>query len=316
MMQRIEFKVGLFLVITTLLLLAAIGYVAYQKGLFSKDYTYTLSSMTGENLTEGMPVVFWGFRIGRVSAMELTERGVLVRIKVPERHNRVIRADSKFVFDKPLIGSPRIIVTTGNLTGPPLSPQFIPELTVSNDINELIKQVQPIAAKMDQIAANVATITANLADPEGDVNRILREAETITNRFAKKESILEMVVSNPQSIESIHASLIRINEITRRVAGIVQKVDGLAEKGDAEIYGSEGVLPLVRNILRDLIGKLAKVDTPLSNINQVTGEAADATKDLKALRNELDAAVVAIGSLADELDRKIPFKAKPEIKLP
>lgn len=316
MTQRIEFKVGLFLVIATLLLLAAIGYVAYQKGLFSKDYTYTLSSTTGENLTEGMPVVFWGFRIGRVSAMELTERGVLIRIKVPERHNRVIRADSRFVLDKPLIGSARIIVATGNLTGPPLSPHSIPELTVSNDINELIKQVQPIAAKMDQIAANVATITANLADPEGDVNRILREAETITNRFAKRESILEMVVGNPQSIQSIHASLIRINEITRRVEGIVQKVDGLAEKGDVELYGPEGVLPLVRNILRDLIGKLAKLDTALNNINQVTGEAADATKDLKALRNELDAAVVAIGSLADELDRKIPFKAKPEIKLP
>jgi phospholipid/cholesterol/gamma-HCH transport system substrate-binding protein len=323
MTLRIELKVGLFLAIATLLLLAAIGYVAYQKGVFSKDYTYTLSSTTGENLTEGMPVVFWGFRIGRVSAMELTERGVLIRIKVPERHNRVIRADSKFVLDKPLIGSPRIVVDTSNIDGPPLSPNFVPELTVSNDINELIKQVKPIATKIDEIAANVIRITANLADPGGHVNRILAEAETITSRFAKKESILEMLVSNPESIQSIHTSLIQFKEITQRVDDILEKVDGLAqradglaEKGGEEIYGREGVLPLVRDILRDLIGKLAKLDTALINVNLITGEAADAAKDLKVLRKELDAAVIAIGSLADELDRKIPFKARPEIKLP
>jgi phospholipid/cholesterol/gamma-HCH transport system substrate-binding protein len=74
MIRKIEFKVGLFITITTLLILGAILFVAYKKDVFSKVYTYTLSSRTGENLTTGMPVVFWGFNIGRVSALELTER--------------------------------------------------------------------------------------------------------------------------------------------------------------------------------------------------------------------------------------------------
>ena len=167
MTQKIEFKVGLFITITSLLIMASIGYVAYKKGVFSKVYTYTLSSKTGENLTEGMPVVFWGFNIGRVSSMELTDKGVLIQIKIPERHNRVIRANSKFVLDKPLLGSSRIIVTTDNLNDPPLSTKVFPEITVSNDINELIKRIQPIAEKLDRIGASVATLTANLADPTG-----------------------------------------------------------------------------------------------------------------------------------------------------
>ncbi|MEK6655533.1 MAG: ABC transporter substrate-binding protein, partial [Thermodesulfobacteriota bacterium] len=66
----------------------------------------------------------------------------------------------------------------------------------------------------------------------------------------------------------------------------------------------------------DLLAKLAKIDATLDNINKVSADAVDSTKDLKVLRSELDAAVTAIGNLADELDRKIPFKAKPEIKLP
>ena len=317
MTQRIEFKVGLFITITSLLIMASIGYVAYKKGIFSKVYTYTLSSKTGENLTEGMPVAVWGFTIGRVSSLELNDQGiVLIRIKIPERHIRMIRADSKFFLDKPLIGSPRILVKTTDLNGLPLSPQTIPELTESNDINEMIKRAQPIIDKADRIMANIEQITANLADPAGDVNRILRDAETLIARFSKKDSLLEMAVGDPESIKSIHEALKKLRDITGKADGILQRVDGMAGKTDEELYGRDGVLPQFRNILRDLLAKLVKIDATFDNINKISSEAADSTKDLKALRNELDETITAIRDLADEIDRMIPFKTKPEIKLP
>jgi len=345
MTQRIEFKVGLFITITSLLILASIGYVAYKKGVFSKVHTYTLSSKTGENLTEGMPVAVWGFTIGRVSSLELNDLGtVLIRIKIPERHIRMIRADSKFILDKPLIGSPRIVVNTTNLNGLPLPPLTIPELTESNDINEMIKRAQPIIDKADRIMANVERITANLADPKGDVNRILRDAEALVARFSKRDSLLEMAIGDPESIQSIHEALKKLRDITGKADGILQRVDGMAVKTDGilqrvdgmavktdgilrrvdgmagktdeELYGRDGVLPQVRKILRDLLAKLAKIDATLDNINKVSTEAADSTRDLKSLRNELDETITAIGKLANEIDRKIPLKTQPEIKLP
>jgi phospholipid/cholesterol/gamma-HCH transport system substrate-binding protein len=317
MIPRIEFKVGLFITITSLLIMASIGYVAYKKGVFSKVYTYTLSSQTGENLTEGMPVAVWGFTIGRVSSLELNDLGtVLIRIKIPERHIRMIRADSKFILDKPLIGSPRIVVKTTNLNGLPLSPLTIPELTESNDINEMIKRAQPIIDKADRIMANIEGITANLADPQGDVNRILRDAEAVIARFSKRDSLLEMAVGDPESVKSIHEALKKLRDITFKADGILQRVDAMAGKTDEELYGRDGVLPQFRNILRDLLSKLAKIDATFDNINKVSSEAADSTKDLRALRNELDETVTAIGNLANEIDRMIPFKTKPEIKLP
>jgi phospholipid/cholesterol/gamma-HCH transport system substrate-binding protein len=311
-----EFKAGLFIIVTTLLIITSIGYVAYRKGVFSKVYTYTLSSNTAENLTEGMPVVFWGFNIGQVSSMELTNKGVLIRIKIPERNNRVIRANSKFVLDKPLLGSSRIIVTTDNLNDPPLSPKVFPEITVSNDINELIKKVEPIAAKLDRIADSVATITANLADPRGEVNRILKNVETVTAHFSQKESLLEMAVGTKDSVKSIQDILGNIHGLTVSLDGILKQVNTLAGKSDEEIYGRDGVFPLVRNILRDLLAKLAKIDTTLDNINKVSFEAVDSTKDLKLLRNNLDETVAAVSVLIDDLDRLIPFKTEAEIKLP
>ncbi len=104
--------------------------------------------------------------------------------------------------------------------------------------------------------------------------------------------------------------------MTVRMDGILKKVDTLAGKGDEEIYGRDGVFPLVRNILRDLLAKLAKIDVTLDNLNKISGETADSTKDLKLLRSNIDETVTAIGVLVDELDRIIPFQDKPEIKLP
>jgi phospholipid/cholesterol/gamma-HCH transport system substrate-binding protein len=317
MTQRIEFKVGLFITITSLLILASIGYVAYKQGMFSKVYTYTLSSQTGENLTEGMPVAVWGFTIGRVSSLELNDQGtVLIRIKIPERHNRMIRADSKFILDKPLLGSPRILVKTTDLNGLPLSPQTVPELTESNDINEIIKRAQPIIDKADRIMANIEDITANLADPKGNVTRILRDAETLVARFSKKDSLLEMAVGDPESVKSIQEALKKLRDFTVKADGILQRVDGMAGKTDEELYGRDGVLPQFRNILRDLLMKLAKIDATFNNVNKISTEAADSTKDMKGLRNELDVTITTIRDLADEIDRMIPFKAKPVIKLP
>ena len=315
-MQKIEFKVGLFITMTTLLIMGSIGFVAYKKDVFSKVYTYTLSSKTGENLTEGMPVAFWGFNIGRVSSLELTDKGVLIQIKIPERNNRVIRASSRFILDKPLLGASRIIVLTTDLNDAPLSPQVIPEIGVSNDINELIKRGQPIVDKIDKIAANLATVTGDLADPQGEVKGILKDFKQISTRFAKQESLLEMAVGDKQSVKSIQDALLHTRDIAIQADEILKKLDGLVGKADDEIYGREGVLPLVRDTLRDIVAKLKKIDTTLDNINKVSGEAVDSTKDLKVLRSELDAAVIAIGKVADDLDRIIPFKDKPEIKLP
>lgn len=106
MPRNIQFKVGLFMIITSVMILSFVGYVAYKKGIFATQHTYTLSSKSGENLTEGMPVVFSGFKIGRVDALELNEDGlVLIKIKVADQHIKWIRQDSVFILEKPLTGA-------------------------------------------------------------------------------------------------------------------------------------------------------------------------------------------------------------------
>ena len=305
MPTKIEFKVGLSVIVTTLLIIGSVGYVAYKKGVFEEVHTFTLSSKSGEELTEGMPVVFSGFKIGVVHTLELSEKGsVIIKIRVPERHVKWVRSKSRFIVYKPFIGSSRIVVLTDDLSSPVLSEEKVPEVARANDINEAIKKLQPIFEEVNKITANVEKVTANLADPQGDVRKILRNYEQIT---AGVDSILK---------EDVREILKNSEQVTARVDSILTKVDTMAAKTDETMYGKEGLLPLVRKILEDLLVKLGKIDTALDNVVKISADTAEATTDLKLLRSEIDTTVNSINDLVKEINRKIPFKEKPEIKLP
>jgi len=282
MIKKVEFKVGLFIVITSLLIAAGLTYLAYSKGLFAKEFTYILSSKSGEDLIEGMPILFSGIKIGKVEKLELNEQGiVMIKIKIPERHVKWLRTNSTFSLNKPLIGSPRLVVTTENLNSPPLSSRDVREITTINDINETIKKAQPIIEKVDKVIANVERITANIA---------------------KKDSFVEMALGKPESVQSVHET--------------IGKVRDILVKTDDQMYGDNGAIPLIRKILKDLLVKLEKINAAVDNVVKISGDTADSTKDLKLLRAEIDATVNSIGNLVNELDKKMPFKKEPEIKLP
>jgi len=301
MPAKIEFKVGLFIIVTTLLIIGSVGYVAYKKGVFEEVHTFTLSSKSGEELTEGMSVVFSGFKIGVVHTLELSENGsVLIKIRVPERHVKWIRSNSRFIVNKPFIGSSRIVVLTDDLSSPVLSKEKVPEVTAANDINEAIKKLQPIFEEVNKITANVEKVTANLADPQGDVRKILKNSEQIT---AGVNSILK---------DDVREILKNSGQVTARVDSILTKVDTMAAKTDETMYGKEGLLPLVRKILEDLLVKLGKIDAALDNVVKISADTADSTTDLKLLRSEIDATVNSINDLVKEINGKIPFKEKPD----
>ncbi len=277
-------KVGLFVAITTTLIIGFLLVGAYKKGFFEMEESFTLASKTGEGIKEGMPVIFSGFNIGRVVSSDLDDKGVvLVKIIVLKRHTKWIRSDSRFTLEKPLFAAPRIVISTDNMQSPLLSSKNVPTLTEVSDINELIKKGQPILDQVKRIVEHVEIVTKNLADPRGDVNKILGNTQKLTNKLN----------------------------------GIMSKLDSIAGKTDEQLYGNNGALPLIRGILKDILLKLRKLDATVDNINKISTNASDSTKDLKYLRGELDNTVNSISELVAKLDKILSsFKKDPEFELP
>ena len=147
-MIKTELKVGLFIILSTLLILSGLGYMSYKKGLFQAEETFTLSSQTGDGLTVGMPLIFSGFKIGKITDLELDAQGlVLVKIRVPSQHYKWLRSDSKFILERPLIGSTKLVMVTTNMNSPLLTSKSIPTVTEVNDINETIKKIRTCRGK-------------------------------------------------------------------------------------------------------------------------------------------------------------------------
>jgi phospholipid/cholesterol/gamma-HCH transport system substrate-binding protein len=312
-----EFKVGLYIVVTFIIILAALIYLAQGKGFFEKVHTFTLSSKSGDGFTEGMPVVFSGFDIGRVHKLELNENGiVLIKIKIPDRHIKWIKVDSTFVLYRPLIGSARIVVSTNNFNSPPLPTNKIVEVTTVNDINDTIKKVQPLIEQITQIAENIERLTNNLSAPEGDFNRILGNAEKITKNLSAKKSLLEMAVADEESLKSIHEALRKIKDVVAGVDNILKKIDKMADKTDEQLYGKQGTLPQINDILRDIVGKLVKFNITVDNINKISRDTSEGMKDFRMLRSDIDDTVNSIDDVVKKLDALISSKKNPEFKLP
>lgn len=305
-----EFKVGLFIVSTTIIVLAALLYLANEKGFFAKVYTFTLSSKSGDGFTEGMPVVFSGFNIGKVSTLELNDKGiVLIKIKIPQRHVKWIKTDSAFILYRPLIGAARIVVMTNNLNSPPLPEDKIVVVETVNDINDAIKKVQPLLEKVMQIAENLERLSNNLANPQGELSRILGNAQKITTTLSTKKSFLEMAIADEESIKSVHEAL-------KKIKDIVTKLDKMADKTDEQLYGKEGTLPNINTILKDIAGKLQKLDATVDNLNKISKDTSEGMKDFRMLRSDIDDTVNAIDDVVKKLDNLISSKKDPEFKLP
>jgi len=312
-----EYKVGLFIGCTVFIIMTALLYLAFSKGTFERIHTFTLSSRSGEGFMENMPVVFSGFNIGYVHTLELNEEGVvLIYIKIPDRHVKWIRADSSFVLYRPLIGSSRIIVNTENLKSPPLDPQKIPEVVTVNDINDAIAKIEPVLDRVTEIAENIQVLTRNLSDPKGDFHRVLGNAEKITANFASKKSLVEMAVSDKESVEALNESLKKLKDITNNIDRVLVKVDKIADKTDKEIYGENGALPQINIILKDLVSKLKKLDKTVDNINSISTDASQGMKDLHILRSDIDDSVKSIDDVAKKLDAIIGSKKSPEFRVP
>lgn len=305
-----EAKVGLFVGCTAILVVLALLYLAAGKGVFEKMHTFTLSSKSGDSFTQGMPVVFSGFNIGKVQALELNDQGiVLIKIKIPDRHVKWIRSDSTFILYRPLIGSASIVVNTPNLKSPPLDTRKIKEVVIINDINDAIAKIEPVLERLTEIADNVENLTYNLSDPKGDLSRVLGNAEKITTNLASKKSLVEMAVSDEESVKALNDSLKKLKDITT-------KVDMMADKTDKEIYGTDGALPQVNTILKDLVSKLQKLDKTVDNINKISTDTSEGMKDFHILRSDIDDVVNSLGEVVKKLDAIIGSKKAPEFKVP
>lgn len=308
-MNKLHVKVGLFTLATLLFGAAFLLYLLYARGYFEHTYRLQLAAASADGVAPGVPLVFSGIVIGSVTSLGLNDGGgVVIQLELPERHAKWLKQDSVYTLDKPLLGSPKISVDSGNLGGASL-PENSTMLLLTPDIN---KEIPVLIGQVKAILANVEHLTRQ----DGDVNATLANLKTVTGRMTGEYGMLESVLGSPEKARAVNDSL----DQTR---ALIIKLDGLAAKTDQWLYAQNGVadstreaLAQIRLMLNDAQSSLKKADVLMTNAVAISADVKAGTQDIAALRAEIDDAVRKANTLINELNKKWPFAREPEVKLP
>ena len=176
--SRLEWKVGLF-VLVCLVLLGALM-VSLSKGLTAFAPSYTLKLKTGNvgGIKKQASVLMAGVVVGYVQSADLNEDGksVLVRLKILSRYH--IRGDARFTIEQAgFLGDQFVAVTPQGSEAPFLKEGDEVAGLEPFKVQEAARTVLGLVERVDQTVANLNQVIQR-------VDRTLLAEETLTNLTA------------------------------------------------------------------------------------------------------------------------------------
>jgi phospholipid/cholesterol/gamma-HCH transport system substrate-binding protein len=309
-MNKLHFKVGLFTAASLLLAGIFVVYLLHARGFFEKTFHLQLAAASADGVAPGVPVVFSGIEIGRVTTLGLNDSGgIIIRAEFLERHAKWLKENSTFTLDKPLVGGAKIRVESPDLNAPAL-PDNSTMLLLTSDIS---KEIPVLVERVKAILANIEHLTRK----DGEINATLANVQTVTGRMTGEYGVLEGVLGSPEKARAVTDSL-------DKTRALITKLDGMTAKTDQWLFAQNGMaeqtreaLAQVRLMLNDAQSSLKKADALMSNAVEISADVKDGTQDLAKLRAEIDDAVRKANGLISEINKKWPFaRDQPEVKLP
>lgn len=315
-MNKLHFKVGLFAAASLLLAGAFLVYLLHARGFFEDTFHLQLAAASADNVAPGVPIVFSGIEIGRVTTLGLNEEGgIVIHAELMQRNAKWLKESSTFTLDKPIVGGARIRVDTSDL-GAPALPDNATVLLLTSDIS---KELPALVERVKAILDNVEHLTRK----DGEINATLANVKTITGRMTGEYGMLESLLGSPEKARAVTDSLDKIRALIGKLDGLVLKVDGMAGKADQWLFAPDGVadqthesLTQIRLMLNDAQSSLKKADALMTNAVEISADVKEGTQDIAALRNEIDDAVRKANALVNEINKMWPFARDPEVKLP
>ena len=315
-MNKMHFKVGLFAVASLLLAGIFIVYLLHARGFFEKTFHLQLAAASADGVAPGVPVVFSGIEIGRVTTLGLNDSGgIIIHTEFLERNAKWLKESSTFTLDKPFVGGAKIRVDSPDLNAPAL-PDHSTMLLLSSDIS---KEIPVLVERVKAILDNVEHLTRK----DGEINATLANVKTVTGRMTGEYGMLESILGSPEKARAVTDSLDKTRALITKLDGLALKMDGMAAKADTWLFAQDGVaeqtresLAQVRLILNDAQSSLKKADALMANAVEISADVKEGTQDIAALRAEIDEAVRKENGLVNEINRMWPFARDPEVKLP
>ena len=307
--RHVEAKASMLLLALLLMVIGAVVYLAYARGAFEPTQTLVLVSDDSEGVVVGMDLTFAGFAIGRVKRIELAPDGnARILVDVPLKDAHWLRESSIFTLVRGVVGNTNIRAYSGVLTDPPLADGAVRTVLRGDTAAEIPK----LMAQARDLLQNLNAMTAS----DSALSNSFGNVQALTDKLKGPGGGLGVLLGSDAEAKKLLATLERTNTLLARL-------DGLAMKADAQVFGKDGVMPEARatvqqlnSLLGDARASLKKVDAVLEEAKAVGANARVASTDLGTLRAQVETSLRNVDALILEVNRKWPFKRDTEVKLP
>jgi phospholipid/cholesterol/gamma-HCH transport system substrate-binding protein len=301
-----ELRVGVTVIIASLVLAVLLFLMSGTSGLFSHRITLISYFDNAEGLRPGAPVRLNGVDIGNVSAIRIVPdrdkqiTPVEVIMKVGTKYAFNLRRDSVTSLDTAgVLGETYMDIDSAQAVGPQAQDGDMLPTRVHPDFNEVVRSSQSTLQNMDALLKRADRILAYAESGKGSIGKLIYDP-TLYNRFSETVGDFQGIVDQIAKGKGSLGQLVNSNDAYNKFVATLDKMNGViddlqAGKGTAGKFLKD---PSLYNNANDTIANLKKVS---ESINSGKGTAGRLIND-EELAKKIDITMTKLAALTPDLE--------------
>src|SRR5688572_25663749 len=231
----------IFLVVAVLALVAAIGVLAWQQGVFKRTIDVVFYAGTADGMNKGMAVKLVGFKVGSVDAISVTpDLRVKVDLKLDEKYQNMIDGDAVVRLAREgLIGGNVLEIRPGSGDKGPVRNatvlRYEREPAIDAAVVALVDQIAPVIADVKQVTTFLASAEGDFRQAIGNANRAA--AALVETRADLKKLISSLTDGLERGEKQMAVVVHTTHELLRETRASVAVLDGSLRRIDAALPG-------------------------------------------------------------------------------
>ncbi|MEO5787601.1 MAG: MlaD family protein [Gelidibacter sp.] len=264
-----KIKVGIFVIVGTLLLIVALYFIGSRQQMFSKNILLYGIFEDVNGLQLGNNVRYSGVNVGTVSRIEMLEAGkITVGMSIEEKAARFIKKDAiASIGSDGLVGSMVVNIVPGE--------DKSAQMVVSGDLLQVYSKTSTteMLSTLDRTNENVALISANLL--------------TITNQLVEGKGTLGALMSDSLMAQDLKRSMDGLRKMTLSANEAVSQINTIVSKINYDDSAAALLLSdtVSKNQIQHVFGNLEKSS---DHIKEVTKSLEDYISDIKTSKGTLN----------------------------
>ncbi|MBI4126344.1 MAG: MCE family protein [Deltaproteobacteria bacterium] len=198
-----EVRVGLFVFVAGIALLATVFFLGSQSNLFLPKYTLYCQFPSINGLRAGALVQLAGLNVGLVDdiafASSLEQREVMVKLRINRFYRDRIRADSTAAIStQGLLGDKYISVSVGSAEQPALEDGAMITIGESGSLQSVVEKASSVGDEVKRAFASAARVLESIDQGEGMLGGMVRDQsgrKALSDLAAAMADLREIVAS-------------------------------------------------------------------------------------------------------------------------